>query len=73
MADDSENTQLLREIRDLLAAQESKYQQHLKDIKATYAEQLQMGEQSRKKSVRNIFIAIILMLAGMAAILLTQH
>ena len=65
-----ESNSLLREIRDLLAAQETKYQQHLVDIKAAYAEQLRMGEQARKKSLRTMFLGLLVLFAAMAAMLM---
>ena len=68
MTDESETNQLLREIRDLLASQESKYQQHIADSKALYAEQLAVTEQARKKSFWRILIVLIVFLSSLAAL-----
>ena len=56
MADSDETNQLLREIRDILATQQSKYDEHLKRIQELYAEQLAISAQERKKSARMLFV-----------------
>jgi hypothetical protein len=66
MAGDDTN-QLLREIRDILASQQNKYEQHLKDVRSMYTEQIQTNAQERKKSVRVIF-ALILLLVGLVVV-----
>jgi len=63
---DSETNQLLREIRDLLASREAKYDEHLKRIQGMYVEQINTGAKERQKSVRVVF-ALILLLAGLVA------
>ncbi len=60
---DDDTTQLLKEIRDILAAQERKYEKHLEDVKQAYVQQIKMGETERKNATRNVFWLIILLAA----------
>ena len=66
MADGDETNQLLREIRDILAAQESKYDEHLKRIQGVYAEQLTFSAQERKRSVRILFVWVMILVGLLA-------
>jgi hypothetical protein len=59
--DNDETNSLLREIRDLLVSQQSKYDDHIKKIQGVYAEQVEINAQERKKSVRIIFVLILLL------------
>lgn len=45
MSDDRITNQLLTEIRDLLAAREQQYQDHLANCERTYANQLELNRQ----------------------------
>ena len=65
-----ETNQLLREIRDILASQQSKYDDHLKKIQGLYMEQIQTNAQERTKSVRIIF-ALVLVLVGLVIMAVT--
>jgi hypothetical protein len=68
----SEDTnQLLREIRDILAPQQNKYEQHLKDVRTIYAEQIQTNAAERKKSVRILFAAILVVVGGVTLAIMT--
>jgi hypothetical protein len=68
MADTNETNHLLREIRDILAAQESKYEQHIKRTQEMYAEQIQTNAEERKKSLRMLF-AWGMILVGLLCVL----
>lgn len=63
-----ETNQLLREIRDILASQDKKYDDHLKKVQDTYAQQIQIAEQHRKKHVRVILMLLLIFFAGIALV-----
>jgi hypothetical protein len=68
MADDETNL-LLREIRDLLAAQESKYSQHLADCQRIYKEQLDAAAAwQRKRAVLGaiLMVGVVIALVAMS-------
>jgi hypothetical protein len=61
-----ETNQLLREIRDILASQEHKYDDHLKKIQLAYEQQIQTNAQERKKSLRMLFLWVMILIGLLA-------
>jgi hypothetical protein len=66
---DDETNQLLREIRDLLASQDKKYDDHLIKVQETYMQQIEINRQERKKSVRVVFLALLAVVGGIFLIM----
>ena len=66
MAQDDETNSLLREIRDLLAAQQGKYEKNVADNR-------QMYQEYSAKVMRRQLIAALVMGIGVAVILMARN